>query len=70
MNLDEGNKVFHLPFTFKVSTKTLNNMSNIFKVNNKDTRTTSDVSVINFEHILHFIIIIIVEFNQLNACLA
>ena len=29
-------------------------MSNIFKVNNKDTRTTSGASIANFEHISHF----------------
>ena len=32
-------------------------MSNIFKVNIKDTRTMSDASIVNFEHILHIIIL-------------
>ena len=33
----------------KVSKKTQeNNLSNIFKVNNKDTRMTSDNSIVNF----------------------
>ena len=34
-------------------------MSNIFKVNNKDTRTTSGASVVNFEHISHFILLLL-----------
>ena len=41
-------------------------MSNIFKVNNKNNRTSCDGSIVNFEHILHFIIII-VEFNQISV---
>ena len=41
-------------------------MSNIFKVNNKDNRKTSGTSTVNFEHISHFIVII-VEFNQINV---
>ena len=28
----------------------------IFKANNKDTRKMSGVSIINFEHILHFVL--------------
>ena len=32
-------------------------MANIFKVNNKDTRTMSGASLVNFEHILHFILL-------------
>ena len=44
---------------FKVSKakkkkKKVRNMSNIFKVNNKDTRTTSGASITIFEHISHF----------------
>ena len=31
----------------------------MFKVNNKDTRTTSGTSIVNFEHILHFILLLI-----------
>ena len=34
------------------------------QVNNKDTRTTSGASVVNFEHISHFI----AEFEQINIC--
>ena len=34
------------------------NMSNMFKVNNKDTRTTSGASIVNFEHILQFILLV------------
>ena len=34
-------------------------MSNIFKVNNKDTRTTSDTFIAKFEHISHFILLLI-----------
>ena len=32
-------------------------MANIFKVNNNDTRTMSGASLVNFEHILHFILL-------------
>ena len=32
-------------------------MANIFKVNNKDTRTMSGASLVNSEHILHFILL-------------
>ena len=43
-------------------------MSNIFKVNNKDTRTMSTVSIANSEHVLHFYSTgSIVEFDQLNV---
>ena len=31
-------------------------MSNIFKVNNKDSRAISGASTVNFEHISHFIL--------------
>ena len=34
-------------------------MPNIFKDNNKDTRTTSGASIVNFEHIFHFILLFI-----------
>ena len=36
-----------------------NNMSNIFKVNNKDTRTTTGASIVNFEHIYPFILLLL-----------
>ena len=35
------------------------NVSNIFKVKNKYTRTTNDASIINFEHISHFILLLL-----------
>ena len=37
-------------------------MSNIFKVNNNDTRTKSGNSIVNFEHILHFILLSVLYF--------
>ena len=43
-------------------------MSNIFKVNNKDTRTASGASIVIFEHISKFILLfIIAELQQINA---
>ena len=42
---------------FKGSKK--NNVSDTFKVNNKDTRTTSGASIVNFEHVPHFILLIL-----------
>ena len=33
-------------------------MSDIFKVKNKDSRTSSGASIVNFEHILHFILLL------------
>ena len=49
---------------FKVTKK--HNVSNIFKVNNKDTRTTSGASVVNFEHISHFTLqLILLNSNKL-----
>ena len=41
-------------------------MSDIFRVNNTDTRTTPCAFIVNFGHISHFIIII-AEFAQINA---
>ena len=41
-------------------------MSNIFKVNNKDTRKMYGISIVNFEHNLQFIpLLIIAEFEQM-----
>ena len=34
-------------------------MSNIFKVNNKDSRAISEASTVNFEHISHFILLLL-----------
>ena len=42
-------------------------MSNIFKVDIKDIETIPGASIVNFEHILH-IIVIIAEFKQIKAC--
>ena len=33
-------------------------MSNIFKVNNKGTRSTSEASIVKFKHIAHFILLL------------
>ena len=48
---------------FKLSKKTkltyTRNLSNIFKVNNKDTRTMPATSIVNFEHILVFILLLL-----------
>ena len=49
MNLDEGNKIFHGIYMFKVSKNPTRNRSNIFKVSNKDTRTKSSPSIVNPE---------------------
>ena len=49
---------------FKVSKKTHWNKSNMFKVNNKDTRTTLSASIVNFEHSLQFIPLLLL----LNNC--
>ena len=61
INLDQGNKIFHLALKcLKSAKKHWNNRSNIFKVNNKDIRMTSGAFIIiNFEHILHFILLLI-----------
>ena len=41
-------------------------MSNIFKVNNnnKDTSTMSVASIVNFEHILQFILMLLINSNK------
>ena len=63
-----SNKVFHPAFTdsksAKNKTKHKNNVSNIFKVSNKDTRRASGASVVHFE--LHSTVII-AEFEQINS---
>ena len=40
-------------YLFQVSNGNNRTMSETFKVNSKDTRTTSGVFILNFEHILH-----------------
>ena len=45
--------------------KNIRTTSNIFKINNKDTRMMCGASIDNFEDILHFINIH--EFEQINA---
>ena len=66
--LDQGNKIFHPAFTCSNSakkTKKTRNMSNIFKVNNnKDTSTMSVASIVNFEHILQFILMLLINSNK------
>ena len=44
--------------------KKKNNVANIFKVNNQETRMASGASIIDFEHILHFILLL--TFLNLN----
>ena len=39
--------------------RNIRNKSNVFKVNNKDTRIIYVASLVNFEHILHFIILLL-----------
>ena len=46
-----------------IQIKHYNNLSNIFKINNKDIRTRPDASIVNFEHIP--CLINIDEFSQL-----
>ena len=41
-------------------------MSNIFKVDIKDTKMIPGASIVNFKHILH-IIVIIAEFKQIKV---
>ena len=36
----------------------------IFKVNNKDTRMMSGASIVNFEHVLSFILLILLNLNK------
>ena len=43
----------------KSAKKQLKNVPNIFKVNYKDMKMTSGVSIVNFEHILHFVLLLI-----------
>ena len=42
-------------------------MPNIFKVNNKDIRTTSGVSIVNYEHFTLYSLDNTSEFEQINA---
>ena len=56
---------------FKFSKKHWNNMSNMFKVNSKYTRTTSGVFILNFEHILQFILLLLLlNLNKYSKTLA
>ena len=36
----------------------MNNVPNIFKVNKKDIKTMCGASIVNFEHISHFILLL------------
>ena len=44
-----------------------NNLSDIFKVKNKVNRMASGAFVVNFENILHFILIFCIDFNLINV---
>ena len=50
-----------------VSKKAQKSEPNIFIVNNKDTRTTSGDSVVNFEHISHFFLLLILPNSNKNV---
>ena len=69
IDLDQGNRVFHLPLTYSKSAKKTKTLAQHVTVNNKDTRTTFVVSIVNLEHILLFILKFInaTEFEQINA---
>ena len=59
------NKVFHLPFTCsKYQKRHKNDVSNIFRVSNKDTRTTSGTSFVNFNHISLFNLLMVLFLNS------
>ena len=62
METDYSIHHFHVQSQQKKNTRTT---SNIFKINNKDTRMMCGASIDNFEDILHFINIH--EFEQINA---
>ena len=51
----------------KKKTKNKKNLSDIFKVKNKVNRMTSGAFVVNFENILHFIVIFCIHFNLINV---
>ena len=40
---------------------------NMFKVNNKDTRTTSDAFIVNFRQISHIVLVFDCWFKQVNV---
>ena len=44
------------------STRTM--CQTILKVNNKDTRTTSSVSIVNFKYVSHFILLVLLNLNK------
>ena len=45
-------------------------MTDIFKVNNKDTRTMSGASIVNFEHYLVFYSTVIIDEFEKNSAWA
>ena len=66
IDLDQGNKLLHLPITCSKSAK--NTLEHV-TVNNTDTRTTSGASIVNFEHILLFILqLMLLNLNKSNKC--
>ena len=49
---------------FKISKRHKNDVSNIFRVSNKDTRTTSGTSFVNFNHISLFNLLMVLFLNS------
>ena len=50
---------------FRAEKKPLqNNLSNIFKVNIKDTKMMSSASIVNFEHISHIMFLILLNLSK------
>ena len=49
---------------FKVSKNHCNNMSNIFKMSDKDIRMMSGTSIVKFKHVLSFILLILLNLNK------
>ena len=58
INLNKRIK-FHPAFTCSISAENTRNVSNIFKVNNKDTRTMSIYSIVECEYISYFILLLL-----------
>ena len=42
-------------------------MLNTFKVNSKDNKMKTGATIVNFEHYLHFILLLISKFEQINV---
>ena len=68
-NFDKGDKVLHPTSALsKSAKKQLSKVSNVLKVNSKDTRTTSGASIVNFEHkfgiYLQFVLLLLLNSNK------